>query len=483
MSNPVIDSLQRAVEASPNDVPLRLHLAELLISEGRGSDAVTHCATALHTEPDNARARELMAQALSAEAPAVAAPAQAAPQAPVQGAEDSQGPDAGQDSPAQGPDAGQDSTTQGSDAGQDSTTQGSDAGQDSTTQGSDDGFDWARAEDDLGAGPAAPFIDAPPSPPSAGQSQPPAQPVREPLAASDSESEQLAWEVEDPEIRLADVGGLADVKQRLEVSFLAPLRNPELRRLYGKSLRGGLLLYGPPGVGKTFIARAVAGEMGASFINVALTDILDPYLGNSEANIHSIFTKARESSPCVVFLDELDAIGLKRSYQRHFGIRGVINQLLQELDGIEGSNNGLYVLAATNTPWDLDPALRRPGRLDRAILVLPPDEPARAAIVHTHLKDRPVEGIDLHQVAAATEGFTGADLAHVCETAAEKALMDSVRSGAPRLIGMADLHAAIAEIRPSTGPWFETARNVVQYADHSGEYAELRAWMQARRLL
>lgn len=291
------------------------------------------------------------------------------------------------------------------------------------------------------------------------------------------------WEVEAPGITLAAVGGLSDVKARLEASFLAPMRNPELRRLYGKSLRGGLLLYGPPGVGKTFIARAVAGEMGAGFLNVALTDILDPYIGNSEANLHAVFERARASAPCVLFLDELDALGIKRSLLRHSGMRATVNQLLQELDGIGSSNDGVYVLSATNMPWDIDAALRRPGRLDRTVLVLPPDEPARAAILHTHLRDLPVEGIDLSYLARVTDGLTGADLAHVCETAAENALLDSVRSGAPRLIQMQDLLAALREVRPSTGPWFDVARNVVEYADHAGEYAELRTWMKSRKLL
>ena len=173
-------------------------------------------------------------------------------------------------------------------------------------------------------------------------------------------------------------GGMTEVKNRLEASFLAPMRNPELRRLYGKSLRGGLLLYGPPGTGKTFIARAIAGEMGAGFLSVTISDILDPYIGNSEANLHNIFQQARDHAPCVLFLDELDAIGIKRSLSRNSSMRSTVNQLLEELDGVGSNNEGIYLLAATNAPWDIDPALRRPGRLDRTLLVLPPDEPARA---------------------------------------------------------------------------------------------------------
>ena len=154
---------------------------------------------------------------------------------------------------------------------------------------------------------------------------------------------------------------MQDVKDRLNMAFLAPLRNPELRRLYGKSLKGGLMLYGPPGCGKTYIARALAGEIGASFINVTLTDILDQFIGNSEANLHSLFVTARRHAPVVLFLDEIDAIGQKRSQSTSAAWRGVTNQLLMEMDGIGADNEGLFILAATNTPWDVDPALRSPG--------------------------------------------------------------------------------------------------------------------------
>ena len=289
------------------------------------------------------------------------------------------------------------------------------------------------------------------------------------------------WEAEGPGIRLADVGGMTQVKERLEASFLAPLRNPELRRLYGKSLRGGLLLYGPPGCGKTYLARAVAGELGAAFLTVTLADVLDMFIGNSEKNVKELFETARASAPCVLFLDELDAMGQKRSQTRGSGTRGSINQLLTELDGVGSDNEGVYVLAATNHPWDVRrAALRRPGRLDRTLLVLPPDQEARAEILRLHLRDRPVERIDLASLARRTEGYSGADLAHLCESAAEVALMDSVRTGTPRTMAMADFEAALHEVRPSIGPWLETARNVALYANHDGEYDELARHLRKR---
>src|SRR5581483_8528172 len=185
------------------------------------------------------------------------------------------------------------------------------------------------------------------------------------------------FDVETSTIRLADVGGMAAVKQRLEMAFLGPLRNPQLRAMYGKSLRGGLLLYGPPGCGKTFLARAVAGEMGAKFISLSIVDVLNMWIGNSERNLHEIFEAARRNAPCVLFLDEIDAIGHKRSNMHSSAMRTLANQLLAEM---ESRNEGVFLLAATNAPWDVDAALRRPGRLDRVVLVAPPDAPARAAI-------------------------------------------------------------------------------------------------------
>jgi SpoVK/Ycf46/Vps4 family AAA+-type ATPase len=251
--------------------------------------------------------------------------------------------------------------------------------------------------------------------------------------------------------------------------------------VYGKSLRGGLLLYGPPGCGKSFVARALAGELGAGFLSVSIDDVLDPYLGTSERNLHELFAAARRSQPCVLFFDEIDALGHKRSQLGSSAMRTTVNALLEELDSVDADNDGVFVLAATNHPWDVDPALRRPGRLDRMILVLPPDEPARVAILESNLRDRPIAGIDLARLARLTQGYSGADIAHVCESAAEQAMVDAVRSGVVRMIGMVDVEAAIAEVRPSTGPWFETARSVVAFANRGGEYDELAAHMKGMR--
>lgn len=281
-------------------------------------------------------------------------------------------------------------------------------------------------------------------------------------------------------ITLDDVGGLNDVKQRLQQSFLTPMKNPELRRMYGASLRGGLLLWGPPGCGKTFLARAVAGELGARFISVGLHQILDMWLGNSEKQLHGLFEYARRSSPCVLFFDEVDAIGHSRMGMGGSAARNVVAQLLTELDGVEYSNEGIFVIGATNQPWDVDPALRRPGRFDRTMLLLTPDSEARQAILRYHLRARPLGEINYGALAKISDGFSGADLRLACDDAAERALSDAIRTSNAAPITMDQLVASINSVRPSTGPWFESARNYVRYANESGDYDELAQYFRSR---
>ncbi|GAA1608998.1 ATP-binding protein [Actinoplanes couchii] len=424
MSDALINSLAAAVEARPDDLTLRLHLAEMLVAAGRGAEAIGHAAQVLAREPGNATAQQLMTRALGNPAPDV--PQQSPPQPST-------------------------------------TVPGPPAPTAETPKADRKSVDWAAMEGQ--------FEDV--VPPRFARSDGEPDPVRG--------HEDRYFDVERSTVTLADVGGMADVKKRLEVSFLGPLRNPKLRTLFGKSLRGGLLLYGPPGCGKTFLARAVAGEMGASFISLSITDVLNMWIGSSERNLHDLFESARGHAPCVLFLDEIDALGHKRS-QLQSSMRTVVNQLLTELDGVDGGNDGVFVLAATNAPWDVDAALRRPGRLDRTVLVLPPDREARASILEYHLRDRPVAGIDLDAVAAATEHHSGADLAHLCETAAEYAMRDSIASGEIRMISQADMLAAAKEVRPSTDAWFSTARNVAMFANESGEYDDLAAYLKKRKI-
>jgi len=293
---------------------------------------------------------------------------------------------------------------------------------------------------------------------------------------------QGPWEDFEAPITLADVGGMEHVKQRLNMAFLGPLKNPEIMKMYGKSLQGGLMLYGPPGCGKTYIARALAGELGATFMSIGLSDVLDMYLGESERRLHEIFEAARRKSPAVLFFDEVDALGQKRSNMRHSAGRTIVNQMLAEMDSVGANNKNVFILAATNHPWDVDTALRRPGRFDRVVLVLPPDQNARVAILEHHLKDRPQQGLKLDEIAARSDHFSGADLAHLVESAAEFAMHDSINSGTARAIDMNDFERALSEVRPSTKPWFETARNYAMFANEGGVYDELLDYLQTHKL-
>jgi SpoVK/Ycf46/Vps4 family AAA+-type ATPase len=306
------------------------------------------------------------------------------------------------------------------------------------------------------------------------------EPVR--LFAVRNPDPETDEEVERPAIGLDDVAGMADVKRRLRTAFLAPLENPALRRMYGKSLRGGLLLYGPPGCGKTFIARATAGELGARFIAVGLHEVLDMFYGESERRLHEVFQHARREAPCVLFFDEVDALGRRRTQLTHSVGRDVIVQFLAELDSFGSENEGVFVLGATNHPWDVDPALRRPGRFDRTVLVLPPDAEARKKILELNLRDRPTEDVDLDPLVAETEMFSGADLAHVCETAAELAIEDSIETGIARPITTDDLVRATGEIRASTTAWLHTARNFAEFANEGGVYDELLRYLREHRI-
>jgi SpoVK/Ycf46/Vps4 family AAA+-type ATPase len=291
-------------------------------------------------------------------------------------------------------------------------------------------------------------------------------------------------DAEEAGITLADVGGMEDVKHRLYVSLLGPLRNPEVQKAFGKSLRGGLLLFGPPGCGKTYIARATAGELGARFIGVGLADMLDMWLGQSEHNVHELFQEARRHAPCVVFLDEVDAIGQKRTLLRHSpAMRGVVNQLLSEMDGVQSRNEGVYVIGATNHPWDVDTAFLRPGRFDRMMLVLPPDEPARAAILKRRAEGKPFGDINFESLAARTDLFSGADLSHLAESATETAMEESLAMGNVRKVTQKDFESALKAIKPSTRAWFETARNFAMFSNQSGVYDDLVQYMRDNRLL
>ena len=275
----VLRSLLSAVEDRPDDVPLRIHVADLLVDRGDSAAALAHCSAALERDPGNAEALAVLSRATDR----------------LRGAS----------APTEPPKA--------------------EALKAGRTEAGKTAFDWAAAESEV-AGIVQPAL------------------IEDPEVRPGDGGER-------PDVTLSDVGGLEEVKRRLEAAFLVPMRNPEMRRLYGRSLPGGLLLYGPPGCGKTFLARAIAGELGAHFYAVSLSDVLDMWVGSSERNLHEIFETARRNAPCVLFFDEIDALGQKRMHLRtSTAMRGMVNQLLTEMDSVKSANGGVFILGATNHP-------------------------------------------------------------------------------------------------------------------------------------
>lgn len=283
------------------------------------------------------------------------------------------------------------------------------------------------------------------------------------------------------DLKFSDVGGMEQVKDDIRMKIIHPLKNPELFAAYGKKAGGGVLLYGPPGCGKTLMAQATAGEIDATFLAVGLHQILDMYMGESEQKLHKIFELARKSRPAVLFFDETDALAADRRDMRQSAGRTLVNQFLSELDGAQAQNDDLLILGATNAPWQLDSAFLRPGRFDRIIFVPPPDRAAREEIAKIHAKGKPLADFDPADVAKRTEGFSGADLKAVFDQATEAALTEAMRKGSMIPVTGKMLANAAKNVKPSTKKWFESAKNHALYANQSGFYDDILTYMGLKK--
>lgn len=284
-------------------------------------------------------------------------------------------------------------------------------------------------------------------------------------------------EVERSPISFKDVGGMDALKEEIQLKIIHPLTHRDLYAAYGKRAGGGILMYGPPGCGKTHLARATAGEIRAGFIAVGIHEVLDMWIGNSEKNLHEIFEQARRNRPCVLFFDEVDALGASRADMRQSGGRHLINQFLAELDGAQADNEGVLVLGATNAPWHLDAAFRRPGRFDRILFVPPPDAAARAEILKLLCAGKPQDDIDFAAVAKKSDAFSGADLKAVVDQAIEAKLKEAMRSGVPTPLRTKDLVASAGGLRPTTREWFASAKNHALYANQGGLYDDILKYL------
>jgi SpoVK/Ycf46/Vps4 family AAA+-type ATPase len=289
--------------------------------------------------------------------------------------------------------------------------------------------------------------------------------------------------VPEERVRFSSIVGMEDLKRTIRIKIIEPFLNPGLFQKFRKAAGGGIMLYGPPGCGKTMIARAVANECNAEFITVGISDVLNMWIGESERNMAAIFEKARSKAPCVLFFDELDALAYSRSKASSEHTRTVVNELLTQLDGIGRGNNGVLILAATNMPWDVDPAIKRPGRFARQVFVPPPDQDARRGMLEIKLTGVPITDLDVEAIARRTDLFSGADIDGLIELAKEGALEESILSGQERPVTQDDFLRALQTVQPSTKDWLKTARNLVKYAGDDGSYRDVEVYLKRAKML
>ena len=277
---------------------------------------------------------------------------------------------------------------------------------------------------------------------------------QKPPTGETREEDPKSWMLmERPNLRLSDVAGLEQAKREIEEKLILPFSHVETAKRFGIKSGGGVLLYGPPGTGKTHFARAVAGEIDASFFNITPSEILDKWVGSSEGNVAELFQQARAQKRSVIFFDEVESLLPKRSDSSSEVMGRVVPQFLAEMDGIKGSNENVLFLGATNKPRSLDPAALRPGRFDQKIYIPLPDTKARVILFKISLKERPLDdSVSFERLAGITEGYSGADIVEICNKASMKPFRENIDSGKFRPISEGDLKEAVSLMEPSVKP-------------------------------
>lgn len=446
----LLEGLEAAVAASPDNVPLRLHLGLLLLRAGRHADALEQCAAILQRVPDHRGALDLAARTTMAVEPprwTTDQPERSkhAPSPPPAGAGGRPALEAVRERPGapSPPEAG----------------------------GSPREMVTTRSR----ASAARPLTSGLPAPADEHLSE-----EHEELASSSQVTlmlEDLGLEIEPPELTLASVGGMATVKHWLSSAGpVSPSEHSPRRRLQ-RALRGGLLEYGPAGCGKTFLARAIAGELGIGFLAVDLDELVEQRPGEGQRRVHEVFHATRLAAPCLLFLDRLEALGDAPEHQGDFS-RGVVEQFVAELHTIRDQHPEVTVVATSESPWNVDPLLRE--RLSRRLLVLPPDRDAREVIIRDAIGDYPVAELNVPALAGRTEGFSATDLIMLSDSAVEIATERALASGRDRPVSMADFDRALIGARPSPPAWLALARDFVLYAGHGAVYDDLLAYLRVR---
>lgn len=345
-------------------------------------------------------------------------------------------------------------------------------------------YDLARKHGDSPELPEFEALRAPPPP----REPPPAARERVQLSvvsgAKSADVISIARAVNVPDkTRFIHIAGMDDLKKSIRLQIIEPFLNPGLFAKFRKKAGGGILLYGPPGCGKTMLARAVANECNATFLAIGISEILSMWQGESERNLALMFEKARSQKPCVMFFDELDALAFARSKASSDVSRKIVNEFLSQLDGFDNQNDQVLILAATNMPWDVDPAMKRPGRFARQVFVPPPDAVARARIIELALESVPHGPVDVQSIAKVTELYSGADVDALVERAKEYVLTEYLETRRERGISQQDLVRAVSELTPTTQDWLRTAKNLVKYAGGDDSYRDLERYLKANKLV
>ncbi|HEC88671.1 MAG TPA: ATP-binding protein [Thermoplasmata archaeon] len=270
-----------------------------------------------------------------------------------------------------------------------------------------------------------------------------------PSAVIDEKGEEKVVQLlEKPKITFNDVAGLEEVKEKIKDLIITPFLYPEIAKKWKVRTGGGVLLYGPPGTGKTLLAKAVAGELDADFFYIKASDIMSKWVGESEKKVANLFQKARETGKAVIFIDEIDALLPKRTGTYSTVMKRVVPQFLAEMDGIDSKNDKILLMAATNVPWELDPAVLRPGRFDFKFYIPLPDFEAREKIFELNLDIPKEENFDFDLIAQLTEGYSGADIRLICDEAKRKMFRREIE-GKENILKTEYVIEIIDKIKPS----------------------------------
>ena len=260
--------------------------------------------------------------------------------------------------------------------------------------------------------------------------------------------------------KFSDIAGLEKVKEEIMMKIIEPLKHPEVFKHFGKKAGGGILMYGPPGCGKSLIAEATAGEADVAFYNAKASDLKSKYVGETEQNIAKLFEEARKEKAAIIFFDEFEAIGSDR-HRTSFNMKGAVSQLLAEMDGVGNKDQNILVIAATNEPWNIDSALLREGRFGTMIYIPPPDKVTRMEMLIIHMQSRPFDDIAWYDLADATENYSGADMKALCEKATDIPLKEYFKTKKKRNITNDDFYKALINMKPSLGMWYRQAYSLL----------------------